>query len=321
MSSITVNIEEDVEEQNTIVYPNITTMVFEGGGVKGVSYIGALKCLEQYCGYYSNAYRFAGTSIGSIVAVLLSLKVSLDDIAEMAMRTSSETFKSGSRFIMYFELLSLFSDYGYFETKRIEDIINRAIHCRTGKSTLTFKELYETLGTELVTVTSNITTCTTQYCDRFKTPDLSIALAVSMSCAVPGLFKAVRTTVTCDACDPINDCDPINVFVDGGLTDNIPNVSYFEDDNTLYFIFKREQKQYIISNPYTYLASLMRTAVYHSWSMSGKYVTRQHCVIIDTHGIDADEYNISNEMKRELILHGETASLLFLERNGLLPDE
>lgn len=302
MSSI--NVEVDVS-------PNITTMVFEGGGVKGVSYIGALKCLEQYCGYYSTAYRFAGTSIGSIIAVLLSLKVSLDDIAEMAMRTSSETFKSGSRFIMYFELLSLFSDYGYFETKRIEDIINRVIYCRTGKNSLTFKELYDTLGTELVTVASNITTCTTQYCDRFNTPDLSIALAVSMSCAVPGLFKAVRTV----------SCDTINVFVDGGLTDNIPNVSYFEDDYTLYFIFKREQKQYVISNPYTYLASLMRTAVYHSWSMSGKFITRQHCIVIDTHGIDADDYSINNEMKRELILYGETAALLFLERNGLLPNE
>ncbi len=44
-------------------------LVFEGGGVKGIAYVGAIKVLEEK-GIMPNIVRVGGTSAGAINAVL-----------------------------------------------------------------------------------------------------------------------------------------------------------------------------------------------------------------------------------------------------------
>ncbi len=47
-------------------------LVFEGGGVKGIAYVGALEVLEKE-GILGSIERVAGTSAGAMVAVLVAL--------------------------------------------------------------------------------------------------------------------------------------------------------------------------------------------------------------------------------------------------------
>jgi len=47
-------------------------LIFEGGGVKGIAYVGAIKFLEEK-GIISNIVRVGGTSAGAINAVLVGL--------------------------------------------------------------------------------------------------------------------------------------------------------------------------------------------------------------------------------------------------------
>ena len=47
-------------------------LVFEGGGVKGIAYVGALEVLDKE-GILKNIKRVAGTSAGAMVAVLVGL--------------------------------------------------------------------------------------------------------------------------------------------------------------------------------------------------------------------------------------------------------
>ena len=47
-------------------------LIFEGGGVKGIAYVGAIKVLEEK-GIMSNIVRVGGTSAGAINAVLVGL--------------------------------------------------------------------------------------------------------------------------------------------------------------------------------------------------------------------------------------------------------
>ena len=48
-------------------------LAFEGSGAKGYAYIGAVKCLEERGIYPHHIRRVAGTSIGSLFAVLTSI--------------------------------------------------------------------------------------------------------------------------------------------------------------------------------------------------------------------------------------------------------
>ena len=59
-----------------------TNLVFEGGGVKGIAYAGALKVLEDK-NILSQVDRVAGTSAGAITAALVAMKYDADQIDEI----------------------------------------------------------------------------------------------------------------------------------------------------------------------------------------------------------------------------------------------
>ena len=53
-------------------------LVFEGGGVKGIAYIGAMKVIEDK-GILENVLRVGGTSAGAINATLVALGFTNDE--------------------------------------------------------------------------------------------------------------------------------------------------------------------------------------------------------------------------------------------------
>ena len=56
-----------------MAYP-FRNLVFEGGGVKGSAYIGAIRALNEE-GILPEIQRFGGTSAGAITALLLGLSI------------------------------------------------------------------------------------------------------------------------------------------------------------------------------------------------------------------------------------------------------
>ena len=54
-------------------------LVFEGGGVKGIAYVGALEVLEKE-GILQDVERVAGTSAGAMMAVLVGLRYSVAEV-------------------------------------------------------------------------------------------------------------------------------------------------------------------------------------------------------------------------------------------------
>ena len=58
---------------------NFENLIFEGGGVKGIAYAGALEVLEAQ-GILSAARNVAGTSAGAITATLVALNFSAKEI-------------------------------------------------------------------------------------------------------------------------------------------------------------------------------------------------------------------------------------------------
>lgn len=51
----------------------IKNYIFQGGSIKGISYIGALEALEKDGIKLENIKRIGGTSVGTITAALLSV--------------------------------------------------------------------------------------------------------------------------------------------------------------------------------------------------------------------------------------------------------
>ena len=66
-------------------------LVFEGGGVKGIAYAGALQVLEAQ-GVLPDIRRVAGTSAGAIVASLVALGAGSSDVADVVGGTHFREF-------------------------------------------------------------------------------------------------------------------------------------------------------------------------------------------------------------------------------------
>src|SRR5687768_11756983 len=76
------------------IEPVIDNLVFEGGGVLGATYAGAVEVLEER-GVLQRARRVAGTSAGAITATLLAAGADARRFREIVMGTDFGSFLDG----------------------------------------------------------------------------------------------------------------------------------------------------------------------------------------------------------------------------------
>jgi len=70
-------------------------LIFEGGGVKGIAYVGALEVLTEK-GILETVSRVAGTSVGAINAILLGLGFSPEEARRILFSLDFKAFMDDS---------------------------------------------------------------------------------------------------------------------------------------------------------------------------------------------------------------------------------
>ena len=86
---------------------NMENLVFQGGGVSGIAYTGAIKTLNEK-DLLPNIKRVAGISIGSIIASLVALDYNADDINTIVSKTNFADFEDHKR---YLRILTIYGIY------------------------------------------------------------------------------------------------------------------------------------------------------------------------------------------------------------------
>lgn len=181
----------------------VENLVFEGGGIRGIAFGGALKFMEEH-NLTKQIKRIAGSSAGSIVAGAVAVGYTGEEIIELLKVTDFETFKDGGMFA----LKRLFWDYGYYKGDIFKQWYGKVIQKKTGNPNTTFKQVYENFGKELVITGSCLNKSTSTYFHYTNYPDMKIVDAVRISMSIPMVFQAVEL-----------DGD---IYVDGGLFNNYP---------------------------------------------------------------------------------------------------
>src|SRR5947207_1832085 len=77
----------------------IKNLIFEGAGVRGIAYCGAMQELESR-GLLQQVERVGGTSAGAIMALTISLGYTAEEIAKIISNTNFQKFNDG-RFIFF----------------------------------------------------------------------------------------------------------------------------------------------------------------------------------------------------------------------------
>lgn len=192
-------------------------LVFEGGGVKGIAYAGALQALEE-AKILPDITRVAGTSAGAITATLLALGAGSKDIAAIVGGTDFKQFMDAG--FPGSGILRLVNDYGWYKGDAFSDWIKGIIQRYTGNPELTFvglRALRNRPGKayrDLYVVGTDLSKQQPMVFSADDTPGVPLWQATRTSMSIPLFFQAVK-----------QDGD---VRVDGGVTWNYP-VDLFDD--------------------------------------------------------------------------------------------
>jgi NTE family protein len=205
-------------------------LVFEGGGIRGIAYCGALEVLQQH-NMLGGVKRVAGTSVGAIQATLVALNYTPQEMAAIIADLNLKHFNDGG-FIFMGGAHRMRKNYGWYKGNKLRNWIGDLIEARTGQADLTFAQLHalaQTKGFKDLYITG---TDLTQQCIEvfsYETyPDMKITDAVRISVSIPLYYGAVFMDslqhITYRPKKHLN----YRVFVDGGILSNFP-IHTFDD--------------------------------------------------------------------------------------------
>lgn len=201
---------------------NRKILVLSGGGIKGISHIGALKALEEK-GVLDKIKIIGSSSIGSLIGAMYTIGYSVDDMWKF-----SYNFDFG--LVKKINIFNLITDFGVDSRERIEYVIKRLIQAKGLDGEITMKECYDIKQIKLVITTVCVNTQQVCYLTYEDYPDLPLYKAVMMSSAIPFFFKPVEYNDMLYIDGAVIDNFPVDYFIDQGYTvDNITGV-YLHDN-------------------------------------------------------------------------------------------
>ena len=222
---------------NNIKFADI---VFEGGGVKGIGLVGALKAFENNDYHWKN---ICGNSAGSIVAALVAVGYSAEEIKKLMLELdyTKITDKSHFNIPILSNTLNLLFKKGIYKGNYIENWVDEILSYKlnlTNKNKVTFGDL-------IIPEENGFLLSNKKYKRKYKLhiiatdisngkmiilpediaeyginpDDLQVSLAIRMSVSIPYFFQPVRL-------NNIN-TNKKSFVVDGGVLSNYLFCKYF----------------------------------------------------------------------------------------------
>lgn len=190
---------------------NYSSIVIAGGALKLISVIGCIKYLEEL-NLIKNLKNMVGSSAGSIISLCLALNYSSKEMQELFSNIINELTLTENDLE---QTLNMFETYGLNDGNNINKLVEKILYVKTGHNDITFIELAKLMGKNLVVCVSNITKQKEEYLSVDTNPNMSILLAIRMSCSIPILFNPIL----------YND----DLYIDGGIYNNFP-LEYFKNN-------------------------------------------------------------------------------------------
>lgn len=324
-------------------YP-FKNLVFEGGGVKGITYVGAMKVMEEK-GILKNIKRVGGTSAGSINAVLFAAGFSNTETLNILKKLDFNEFKDDSWGVLT-DMNRLKNEYGWYKGDFFRDWIGSLLKRKTGDANITFKALKELTNKELYVYASNLSTNFGEVYSPEHTPRTRVVDAVRRSMSIPLFFRALKD-------------DRDDVFVDGGLINNYPVKlfdrekylddksliripKYYEEENkkfakispssssyiynkeTLGFrldsakeigVFRdaQEPQHHKIDSFFDYTMQLIKTLLAAQDSQHLHDDDWHRTVYIDTLGVNTTDFDLSDARKKDLVESGKQSAQKYFD--------
>jgi len=204
--------------QNLITWDGrpFESLIFEGGGTKGMVYAGAIQRLEE-AGLLSGVRYFAGTSAGAQTAALVAVGYTGSEMLEVMKTTPWDKLMDKSSIMGCFgcfpNIHRLMSQHGWCKGEVLQNHLEELITRKMGPK-CTLQQLYEKRGVVLRVGACNVATRKFELLDHETHPNMPVSVAARASSNIPLVFVPVEYISVRGG--------KRNLYVDGGLEGNIP---------------------------------------------------------------------------------------------------
>lgn len=294
-------------------------LVFSGGGIKGLAYVGAIKALEEK-NLFNKVKRFAGASAGAITAALLAIGMSADELDKQMCSVDFATFLQKSNVDIEALVDNPIESFCFKGVEVIADEIKKRGLCdgsvfvqwltsmfklKGFDETTTFSQLYEKTGNELIIVLcyANCSKTVLAYHKNDELANMPIITAVRGSMSIPFVFEPLIWDN--------------NTYVDGGTMYNYPIEVFDEEvspEKTLGFILStqssiftppRKEDNGILSHLSCIYEAIMNVSYEYCFRMKNHHRT----IFIDPAGIGTLDFKLTEEQKQSLKDNGYNATM------------
>ena len=275
------------------------TCLFGGGAIRGVSYIGAVKALEEL-GIIPD--RLAGSSVGSIFAALLAFGYNAEELKDIFIKVNFELFKDIS--IGLGPLFAISKGEVFLEWVR--ELIEKKYYGENYKKGVNPAVTFKDIKKNLVVITTNLSNFECKEFSKFDTPDYEIASAVRISCCMPGLMKPIEYNKT--------------LLVDGDLQKSWPMWKLSkhllnDDERILEFRLEGNYESNDISGinyanaVYSCMTAISTSFITNIYGNKDKF----DYIVLNTGDIVVVDFNINEAKRNDLINSGYNQTISYFK--------
>lgn len=259
--------------------------------------------------------RVAGTSVGSIAALVVSLRYPVPVVRELL------TGLNFARFVSRGEPLEFTNRYGWYSMTPLIEWVQEVIRdagpflkkeSLSGKET--FAELRAAGARELVVFATDLNTRRSVRFSSQLTPDTPVAHAIAASCSIPGFFQAVKLP---------KGSFTSHILVDGGILNNFPIMAFDAAEganpHTIGFKFtfaksapRRDLDFGMVGTWAEQLYETIKDGTAEYMRIHPEHARRT--AFISNSGISVVDFKINEEQKKTLLDNGREAAARFLHR-------
>lgn len=292
----------------------IENVCFKGGGMTGNAFVGVDQALTEL-GLLPQIKRFIGSSAGAIFAAAVACRIPYGKMTEIIENTEFSKFEDSPWGIVG-EGVRLIEHWGIYKGDYFYDWFGDLLKDTIGTETITFQEVYDRFGSELVITTTDLTKQKLVYLTHRDNPDMQVRDAVRRSMSIPGFYV------------PIKEIDAkgiTHVYVDGGCTNNFP-LDYFDGlysnpdeafGKTIGFnLVGGDEKTTEIKCIVSLIETLVYTEMETIQNLRLTPIDKYRIVNIDVFGLSYTNFNMSRDDIKRLIESGYKATVDFFRQIG-----
>lgn len=266
---------------------NYDSLVISGGGVKGFLSLGAI---QYYIDYglldINNIKEFAGTSIGSVICLLLICGYTPKEILGEVGGIMSNLIDFEN-----INILELVNNYGFTRIDRFVSQISEMVISKLGEIP-SLKRLYELTNKKFVVCATNLTKMKVEIYSHEETPHLSCINAVKISSSLPIIFGRISYR---------------GCFVaDGGILNNVPHDYITRDSEKMLCIVTVGGDSSLNKSEgiFSYFYRLIMAPIYHLTSIRCSHIRKNADLLkINYKGILLP-FAVTEEQSIELFMTG-----------------